>query len=121
MVASLYIASGYAQHLEPFVISFLNLGGAFTVYQSENWKLRAEGASQLGHCNSTCVIHVRTTPYQHAIKVANVPFPAGWIGSGVDPMHVCACNQEGFRSDILHQGLAKLVNLIHILCLFYIE
>ena len=36
---------------------------------------------QIEHCNSTCVIHVRTIPYQHAMRL---PFSAGWIGSCID-------------------------------------
>ena len=45
------IAPTYTQHLEPFVVSIFNIGGAITGYQSE--KTKAEVGSQIGHRNNT--------------------------------------------------------------------
>ena len=67
------------------------------------WKLRAEGGSQIGHCNITCVIHVTVNPHQQAMRLLMYHFlQVGLAAALTRHKFVHVTRLEGLRSDILH-------------------
>ena len=81
-------------------------------------KLWVEGEFETGHCNSTCVIHVRTSSYQHAMKLM---YHFLQVESAVFmTKHKYRCEQKSVRPDLLYASISsiisKLVNMTLILC-----
>ena len=91
-----------------------------SIYSILKWKPRAEGGSQIRQCNSTCVIHVWISPYQHAMRFLmctifcrlDLMFQrCWWPNTSIQrwTMAKVLSNQTKDRQE--------LVNLMHIFCL----